>query len=278
MRKILCLIFLTLNLFANPLIIVNCAETLDTPNTIAAIKLALKNQADIIWISIQLSKDKKFVLYSPNDLSALSEKQGKISDFTLNELKQIEISTSSKKENIWIKENLSIPSLEEVLKKFPKTKFFIDLKSPDADEDEQAALLLDLLQKTKSLNRVRIYSANDKYILALSDEIPKFATRSKTRTKLLDISLTHKCNLKNNNGIYYGFELQKPVKVSENHALGEGVSDAILIWDKEAIDCFKKNEGKVVLFGINSKEDYNKALELGVDALMIDNPKDILGY
>lgn len=278
MIKILCLIFLTLNLFANPLIIANCANTLDAPNTIAAIKLALKNQADMIWISVQLSKDKKFILYAPNDLYALSKKQGKISDFTLDKLEQIEISSSSKKENIWTKENLSIPSLEEVLKTFSQTKFFIDLKSPDADENEQATLLLDLLKKTKSLNRVRIYSANDKYILALSGEIPKFATRSKTRAKLLDISLAHKCDLKGDNGIYYGFELQKPVKVSENYALGEGMSDATLIWDKEAIDCFKQNEGKVVLFGINSKEDYDKALELGADALLVDNPKDILSY
>ncbi len=280
MGRIFCIVIvLSLELFANPFIVAHRGGTADAPeNTIAAIEFAIKNQSDVIWISVQLSKDKKMLLYRPSNLSSLSNKEGRVSEYTLSELNKIDVSHFWKKENIWNKQMLNIPSLEEVLKRFPKTHFFIDLKSPNADEYEQANILLEILKATKSLDRVRVYSTNDKYILALSDEIPKFITRGETRTKLAHISLAHQCDVQNQEGAYYGFELKREITISENYTLGKGVSHSVLTWDKEAMDCFKQNGGKIILFGINSKEDYNQALLLGADGVMVDSPKDTLDY
>lgn len=56
---------------ASPKIIAHRGGTADAPeNTEVAIKTALSNQADAIWITVQLSKDNVPVLYRPSDLKA----------------------------------------------------------------------------------------------------------------------------------------------------------------------------------------------------------------
>ncbi|ELS3708001.1 glycerophosphodiester phosphodiesterase family protein [Campylobacter upsaliensis] len=273
MKIVLYVLMLALTLSANPLLVAHRAGTADAPeNTLAAIKLALKNKADVIWISVQLSKDKKFVLYRPSDLSALTDKQGKISQFDAKQLQSIHITKSPANKAIYSNDKLYIPLLEEVLKQFPRTQFYIDLKSPDANDKEQAKILLELLKKTKSLDRVRLYSTEDNYILALSKEIPSFATRGATRKKLADVSLTHFCKAEEQENVYYGLELERAVKVVEKFTLGEGVSETTLTWDNEAMECFGQNEGKVILFGINTPQAYEKAKALKADGVMVDSP------
>ncbi|MEX6181967.1 hypothetical protein AB6G20_00190 [Providencia hangzhouensis] len=46
-------------------------------------------------------------------------------------------------------------------------------------------------------------------------------------------------------------------------------------WDKEAIDCFRKNgNAYIIVFGVNNDSDYQLAKEIGVDdAVMVDSPK-----
>ena len=64
-------------------IIAHRGGTADAPeNTEIAIKTALSNQADAIWITVQLSKDNVPVLYRPSDLKSLTNGQGAISTFT----------------------------------------------------------------------------------------------------------------------------------------------------------------------------------------------------
>lgn len=71
--------------------------------------------------------------------------------------------------------------------------FYIDIKSPDADPTVMGQRLLEVLKTTDSLDRVRVYSTEDRYIAALPPAIPRFVTRSETRTRLANISLSHQC-------------------------------------------------------------------------------------
>ncbi len=135
--------------------------------------------------------------------------------------------------------------------------------------------LLAVLKATDSLDRVRVYSTDDRYIAALPSTIPRFVTRSETRTKLATISLSHQCQLSSQHEgeQWYGLELKRKVEVVEKFTLGEGISPATLTWDKEAMDCFR-SQGKahIIFFGINSAEDYRTAKELGADGVMVDSP------
>jgi glycerophosphoryl diester phosphodiesterase len=71
MKKIIVtsLLLFSASIGASPQIIAHRGGTADAPeNTLPAIKLALQNQAQAIWITVQLSRDGVPVLYRPRRL------------------------------------------------------------------------------------------------------------------------------------------------------------------------------------------------------------------
>lgn len=279
MKKILpiSLLFLASAASASPAIVAHRGGTADAPeNTLPAIKLALENKADIVWITVQLSRDGVPVLYRPVDLKALTNLQGKVSQYTAEELAKADASVKWKDkglpENLF---NSPIPTLKSVLSAWPNTRFFIDIKSPDADPATMGNALLNVLKETNSLNHVRVYSTEDRYMEALPVEIPRFVTRSETRTRLATISLSHEClpPSQKMGDYWYGLELNRKVEVVEKFTLGEGVSPATLTWDKEAVDCFRsQGNAHLIFIGVNSVEDYQKAKTLGAEGVLVDSP------
>ncbi|WP_395279052.1 glycerophosphodiester phosphodiesterase family protein [Enterobacter bugandensis] len=279
MKKILpiSLLFLASAASASPAIVAHRGGTADAPeNTLPAIKLALENKADIVWITVQLSRDGVPVLYRPADLKALTNLQGKVSQYTAEELAKADASVKWKDkglpENLF---NSPIPTLKSVLSAWPNTRFFIDIKSPDADPATMGNALLNVLKETNSLNHVRVYSTEDRYMEALPVEIPRFVTRSETRTRLATISLSHEClpPSQKMGDYWYGLELNRKVEVVEKFTLGEGVSPATLTWDKEAVDCFRsQGNAHLIFIGVNSVEDYQKAKTLGAEGVLVDSP------
>ncbi|MTC42738.1 glycerophosphodiester phosphodiesterase family protein [Providencia sp. wls1921] len=265
-----------------PQIVAHRAGTADAPeNTLYAIEQAKSNKADAIWLTVQLSKDNQLVLYRPSDLNALTDKSGVISDYSAKQLSQINAAYKFNQKN-----NQQLPTsqttivtLEDVLKKYPDTTFYIDLKSPDADPNTQAQAILALLNKTNAFNQVRFYSTNDaflKVLKPLSSKLQLFESRDETRTMLANSVMSHQCMLDNDKSAtrWYGFELHRKVEVVEKYTLGEARSPATLSWDKEAIDCFRKNgNAYIIVFGVNSDSDYQLAKEIGADAVMVDSPK-----
>ncbi|MNV63050.1 hypothetical protein D3C71_1556260 [compost metagenome] len=74
-------------------------------------------------------------------------------------------------------------------------------------------------------------------------------------------------------------ELKREVEVVEKFTLGEGRSKAFLTWDKESIDCFRsQGPAHIILFGINTPADYQQALALGVDGVMVNSPADAKNF
>jgi glycerophosphoryl diester phosphodiesterase len=66
-----------------PKLVAHRGGTADRPeNTLVAIESALRQRADMIWLSVQTSLDGVPVLYRPSDLSALTNGSGKVADFS----------------------------------------------------------------------------------------------------------------------------------------------------------------------------------------------------
>ncbi|MBS0917532.1 glycerophosphodiester phosphodiesterase family protein [Providencia rettgeri] len=270
------------NLALSPKIVAHRAGTADAPeNTIYAIDLAKQNNADAIWLTVQLSKDNQLVLYRPSDLDSLTDKKGNVSAYTVEQLNHVNAAYkfSQKHNQQFPLQKTTITTLENILQKYPDTTFYVDLKSPDANPDIQAKAILALLDKTNAFNQVRFYSTNDEFLKALkslSPKIPLFESRDETRTLLANVVMNHQCSIENDKTItrWYGFELHRKVEVVEKYTLGEARSPATLSWDKEAIDCFRKNgNAYIIVFGVNNDSDYQLAKEIGVDAVIVDSPK-----
>lgn len=93
MKKILTALCLlaTAGAWAAPQLIAHRGGTGDAPeNTLPAIKLALENNAEAIWVTVQLSRDGVPVLYRSSDLSALTNSEGKVSSLTAAELAKVD--------------------------------------------------------------------------------------------------------------------------------------------------------------------------------------------
>ncbi|WP_347253975.1 glycerophosphodiester phosphodiesterase family protein [Leminorella grimontii] len=274
---ILVLLGSSFGAFAQPQIVAHRAGTDDAPeNTLVAIEKSLSNGADAIWITLQLTKDNVPVLYRPSKLEALTDKQGPISDYTLSQLAAADAGWSfGKDSHPYRGKNITIPTLEAVLTRYPSTFFYLDIKSPDADPARFADALTAVLKKTGSSSRVRVYSTEEGYLNALPASVPRFESRDATRTILANVSLNHSCRVENSDKPrWYGLELNRKVEVVETFTLGEGRSQATLTWDKEAMACFRsQGEAHVILFGVNSPQDYQTAVELGADGVMVNSPE-----
>ena len=285
-RKLIICLFLAVPLTAHaaPLRIAHRGGTTDAPeNTIVAIESSLNHDVDAVWVTVQLSRDGVPVLYRPATLEALTNGSGAVSAFSAEELSRLDAgwkTGGADGATPWRGHGISIPTLEAVLRRFPETPFFVDLKSPDVDPSLMARALSDVIQKTSSNGRIRVYSTDERYVNALPPEIQRFESRDLTRTTLAQVTMAHRCDLPDAAGRerWFGLEMKRDVEVVEKYTLGEARSRAQLVWDPEAIDCFRsQGPARIVLFDINSEADYQQAKSLGADAIMVNSPVKFRG-
>lgn len=281
---LLSLLFYLQNALASPLIVAHRAGTADFPeNTQHAISRSLSNEANIIWITIQLSKDGIPVLYRPKDLNELTDGNGLVSEHTLEELQLLDAAYYFNQDGQYVYRGrgVKIPSLHQVLLSYPDVKFIIDIKSPDADPQIIANAIIELRKNIMSPERLTFYSTEKKYLAALPKYFHKFESRHKTRKILANAVMANKCVIAQEKGSssisnpskHYAFELRRDVKIVERLTLGKGTTHTQLVWNQQAMDCFKESEeAKVLLIGINSAEDYQFAKSLGADYIMVDSP------
>lgn len=280
----LLLIFSFSSVFASPLIVAHRAGTTDHPeNTHHAISMALHNKADVVWLSIQFSKEGIPVLYRPSDLKELTDGNGPVSNYSWEDLQQLDAAYAFNIQGQYIYrgKGIKIPSLRETILSYPDAKFFLDIKSPDTAPIIMAGILDKLIKETHSLDRVTFYSTEKKYLAALPEYINKFETRNLTRRILTNVIMANDCKitkipedmLVNEPDKYHAFELKRDVRVVEKYTLGRGSSRSQLIWNQPAMACFKINKDtKVLLMGVNSYKDYQLADTLGADYVMVDSP------
>ncbi len=190
-----------------PLLVAHRAGTADYPeNTLLAIRKALDNGADALWLSVQLSADGHPVLYRPAD--------------------------------------------------------------PVAGE----------LERQKAWSRVRFYStekaANDYLTQRYADRARQFESRDATRNRLVGLAFGERCEAPPAGGTWMGIELRRELTVTERFTLGESSYKvpAAQLWTRKAMDCVRREPVKVVMFGIETAEDYRTARALGADAVMSNSP------
>jgi glycerophosphoryl diester phosphodiesterase len=276
----LCCAVLTAH--ADPLRIAHRGGTADAPeNTVTAIKSALENGVDAVWITVQLSRDGVPVLYRPATLEALTNGSGAVSAHSAAELARFDAAWKyGATDASWRGRGIAIPTLEEVLRSFPQTFFFVDIKSPDAPPQDMAQALAGVLRATGSLRRSRVYSTDERYLKALPAEVDRFESRDLTRTVLAQVAMSHRCELPDapDRERWFGLEMKRDVEVVEKYTLGEARSRVQLVWDHEAVNCFRdKGKARIVLFDVNSAGDYAQAKALGADAVMINSPAQFRG-
>ncbi|MES2200499.1 MAG: glycerophosphodiester phosphodiesterase family protein [Chlamydiota bacterium] len=276
-----CFFLVISSIYSTPLIISHRGGNQNFPeNTLFAFSESLALGCDALELDVQVTLDEVVVVFHPEDLKKWTNGSGPVTSHTWNDISGLNVAYNYKpEENFPFKEHeLRIPKLEEVLSLFPNTLIVIDLKSLPAKP------LVKALVKTISdeeSKRLIFYSTNSEHIELLNLHKPLWRTfekRDYTRQRLLDLNQFGRSNLPLTSSII-GFELKRTMLVTETFALGKGISSVEFhLWTPPLVSHLKKCDPNIflVLFGINTKSEWEEALHLDVTAIYTDNPREII--
>ena len=144
-------------------------------NTIPSIKISFEYGADIVEFDIRVSKDKKLVVFHDEYVDYRTGRKGRVSDYTLSELKQMDVGYGYTYDNgktfpFRGKCVGMMPTFDEVISKFPDKEFLIHIKD---DGDAVGELFLKKLDgmKRESVSLLSIYG-NDSAITLIRSKYP----------------------------------------------------------------------------------------------------------
>ncbi len=269
---------------ALPRIVAHRGGTADAPeNTIAAIRQAIDNKADAIWLTVQLSRDQVPVLYRPADLSTLTNASGPVSAYTATELAAVNSGWHYKDKNgrlPYRNAPVGIPTLAQALRAVrPGIPLILDMKALPAAPQVQA--VANVLSAENAWSRVTLYSTEAAYQRAFSayPQARMFESRDATRDRLVRRLLADTCEPPAAMPDWSAFELHREVTVTEKFTLGEGVSKVrATMWTPATVACFRTQARvHIMAIAVNSEEDYRLAACLGIDAILADSPAQMRG-
>lgn len=268
-----------------PFVIAHRGGTGDAPeNTLAAIREALANHADAIWLTVQLSRDGVPVLYRPADLAVLTDAQGPVAAKRAAELAHVNAGWQFKTQDAAGRDvypyraaPAGIPTLAEALAAIPSgVPVVLDMKALPAAP--QAAAVARVLEEAGAWNRVLLYSTEADYQQAFAawPRARLFESRDATRERLARVALAHTCEAPPPAGTWSAFEWRRQLELVERYTLGEARSSVpnAQLWSPQAMQCFRTNpDVHIVAIAVNNAADYKAAACAGVDAVLADSPR-----
>lgn len=217
-------------------------------NSLPAYQKAIDLGADFIEVDIRVTKDGKLVSCHNDKIDAYTkDKTGEIGDFTLAELKQIDIGIKTGPE--W--EGTYIPTLEEILQICQgKCDIYLDLKDAPVNK------LVALLKKHNMESHALWYSPVMRFwtFNSLKTTCPEcIPMPDPVYTWMIQVTL----NKMNPTVIAATRDVLSPQFVSSCHDAG-----AIIIVDEDDPD----------------PDDWQKMIDWGVDGIQTDDPKGLINF
>jgi glycerophosphoryl diester phosphodiesterase len=151
-------------------------------NTLPSMAAAFTASADIVELDIHLTRDGQFAVFHDWTLDCRTDGQGVTRDHTMVELKALDVGYGYTADNgrtypFRGKGVGLMPTLPEVLARFPARSFLIHIKSNDPEEGVQLARYLGTLPAER-LEQLAVYGG-DKPIAALQQSLPRLRVMSK---------------------------------------------------------------------------------------------------
>lgn len=134
-------------------------------NSIPSMEAAIQAKADVVEFDIQLTKDGEFAVFHDATLGCRTDVQGSIKDFTMAELKKLDIgygytADEGKTYPFRGKGVGLMPSLKEVLARFPDQPFMLHIKSNSTKDGEQLVKFLSEFPKER-LAKLTVYGGDN---------------------------------------------------------------------------------------------------------------------
>jgi glycerophosphoryl diester phosphodiesterase len=237
-------------------------------NTIPAFEYAIQAGTDVLELDMAVTKDGVVVIshdlkINPMICSGPKEHPG-IRELTLAEVRQYDC--GSKKNPLYPKQKpvpgTRIPTLDEVFALAPRGKFDFNIEtkiSRTAPElapppEEFARLVLDVIRKHRLENRVMIQSFDFRTLHAMKKLAPEIRLSA-----------------------LYDGEPRDFVAIAQE-AGATIVSPQYRLVTREQVDRAHAAGLRVVPWTANSPADWRKLIDAGVDAIITDDPAELIRY
>lgn len=155
-------------------------------NTLASMEAAFQAGADVVELDVHITKDNQFAVFHDWTFGCRTNREGVTRDYTMAELKTFDIgygytADGGKTYPFRGKGVGLMPSLTEVLERFPDKQLLIDIKSNDPQEGRLLADYVSPLPKTQQ--RLLAAYGGDEPIAALKERLPELRVMSKATMK-----------------------------------------------------------------------------------------------
>lgn len=243
-----------------PLICAHRGAKLQFPeNSLPSFQEAARLKVHLIETDVHLTRDKELVIFHDESLDRTTDMKGSIKDYTLNELREMDIGYNfqPEKEFPFRNKNLKVLTIKELFVAFPAFWINIDLKDNDLIAAE---VLADQIRKYNREKKVIVGSFHSQVLEHFRKLSPKVATSAHPEeVKQFIIRMrTHTLALLKPR--YACFEV--PIK----HG------DTIIVSEKFIQSAHNKDLA-VMVWTINDEQTMHNLLDLGVDGLFTDNPQ-----
>jgi glycerophosphoryl diester phosphodiesterase len=229
------------------------ASALAPENTLGAVKLAWKLDADAVEIDVQISADGQLVVIHDETLERTAGRRERVSDLTTEELSQVDVGSWFGDE--WAGERVS--TLREVVATVPERKrLFVELKCGSAAVD---ALEGPLANVVLAPQKVALIGFDQEVMRMAKERYPVHEVFLIARQKLDD-------------------EVWRP-SVDEliEAATAAGLDGLDLLntlaVDREAVNRIHEAGLSCGVWVVNSLEDAQRLIEAGVESLTMDDPR-----
>ncbi len=217
-------------------------------NTLPAFQLAIEHGVKAIELDVQLTKDGHLVVCHDHKLTRFNKHAGLIKDYTLEEIKQIDIGSSFHEKY----KGVVLPTLSEVLEVCPKDLLLnIEVKNIPVIYQGIEKKLIDCLREHERLSNV-ILSSFDHVALKNIQEI--------------DPSIPL--------GMLFYYRILNPWEYAKQSGLNiTSIHPNNVYTDKEFVRECKAFGYNVYPYTVNDMERYEQLVEYGVDGAFSNNPE-----
>ncbi len=234
-------------------------------NTLPAFRRAADLGADFIETDVHLTKDGKYVIIHDDTIERITDGQGMVSDYTMDELKRFDAGYNFTNDGgntyPFRGKGVRLMSLEELLGEFPGQRFNIDLKNK---KPEQAGAFIEVLRKFNAFDRVIAASWYCANLKALRNACWEIVT-SFSSMEVLWIYFMYKSGLLFFKRSFRGSALQVPEKWGQFSLVTRGLLK----------DLHSKGV-RVHVWTVNREDVMRRLIDAGVDGIMSDDPELLL--
>lgn len=230
-------------------------------NTMYAFEKTMAMGADVVDVDVRKSREGVLVAFHDASVERITGSKGRVNALTFSELSKLDAGWSFSRSTAhpFRSQGITIPSIEAILKRFPKTLLSLDLKDESKDMIRPTC---DLLRRYGRTNDVFVGSNNDAQIL----EFRKVCPGVRTSATMVDVYAARDARARNDASFTPDVTVdQPPYRIGSNTLV-----------DSKSLAWAHAHGIAILTWVVNDPKDLQHLVDIGVDGIYTSYPDRLL--